>query len=386
MKRIWVWLKSWFVTEIKETRPAKRKTQQKEHLGVHYYMGDLLGSLDDYFNVMALMKKIAPEEYNYFNKIGMPVADMKNMFFDIDYNPHMRKGEYPSYFGMHFNLGQIARRGGEVFYLDPETGEELIHPAIMTFQKVRYIPNVQFSNATIYKATTWLDDSHSKHNQIIGVPWHFAIDDDANIEILKEHVTSWQYPKKRKGKNWGKIPVQRWRAPRVLTFLQEDLERRSGEKLTLVELIERHFNVAHNLWMQSHAGLKIMVSKGDLKATFTIDMLRTPYFFKDRIKVKTESGRTKPIFHIVRTHQRKNQKDSFVRSHFRGLRKFEWEGYDVRIVLPSRSLFGMKFTSYFEDDPQCPDINDSMDLSEVGKTVGKFLEGGKKNEHLRDSK
>lgn len=93
-------------------------------------------------------------------------------------------------------------------------------------------------------------------------------------------------------------------------------------------------------------GLTIRVRKDGLSAVFAIDMLRTPYFFADREKVVTENGQTKKIFHIVRGHWRTlaGGHRKFIKPHFRGLREFDWNGYEVRISLAG--LHGQAASSF----------------------------------------
>ena len=69
---------------------------------------------------------------------------------------------------------------------------------------------------------------------------------------------------------------------------------------------------------------------------FNIEMTRTPYFFKNRSKTVSVNGSTRKIFHITRAHKRigAGGRETFVKSHFRGERKFMWKGYDVQITMP----------------------------------------------------
>jgi hypothetical protein len=77
--------------------------------------------------------------------------------------------------------------------------------------------------------------------------------------------------------------------------------------------------------------VRVEASKGAEIAVFGVDITRTPYFFKDRDKVE---GRR--IFHIVRTHQRVRADGTVrpIKTHFRGLRYFRWNGYDIKITVP----------------------------------------------------
>ena len=84
------------------------------------------------------------------------------------------------------------------------------------------------------------------------------------------------------------------------------------------------------------ADIRIRAQKGSIPCIFSVDLLRTPYFFKDRDTKVNVNGVKKRIFHIVRTHKRKfkNGREIFVKSHFRGLRHFRWNDYNVTITMP----------------------------------------------------
>ena len=84
--------------------------------------------------------------------------------------------------------------------------------------------------------------------------------------------------------------------------------------------------------------VKVEDTKGGVvRATFGISPLDAPGIFNERLKVKTASGRTRPIFHPVRTHERvrENGEVSVVRLHHRGLAKFNWRGFRCEIAIPS---------------------------------------------------
>jgi hypothetical protein len=85
----------------------------------------------------------------------------------------------------------------------------------------------------------------------------------------------------------------------------------------------------------AHASMvRIEARKDGLTGVFGVAIKRTAYFFKDRSAVVDQSGGKKRIFHIVRPHVRAN--GQAVKLHFRGLRKFNWNGYDIAISVPGR--------------------------------------------------
>lgn len=104
------------------------------------------------------------------------------------------------------------------------------------------------------------------------------------------------------------------------------------------EHLARLFCANYNLVMQREASINIIVKKGKNRATITVPPNRWKYFFKDREKITTPSGRSKPIFHAVSSHHRHYQsgKISPVKTHYRGLRSFRWGGYAIKIILPGK--------------------------------------------------
>jgi len=115
--------------------------------------------------------------------------------------------------------------------------------------------------------------------------------------------------------------------------------------------------------------VQVNVSNGHLTAVFCIDMLRTPYFFADRdIEYKGSK-----IFHIVRAHRRVGAggNETFVKSHFRGLREFVWNGYSVRITLAGKhhaDLLDANFGSYEEGI-----LNDENETIGIKELADKFV-------------
>lgn len=78
--------------------------------------------------------------------------------------------------------------------------------------------------------------------------------------------------------------------------------------------------------------IRVAVEKDGVTAQMNVNVERTPYFFRDRDVVVNQNGVKKRIFHIVRPHTRSN--GATVKMHFRGLRKFDWNGYGIQITVP----------------------------------------------------
>jgi hypothetical protein len=82
--------------------------------------------------------------------------------------------------------------------------------------------------------------------------------------------------------------------------------------------------------------IRVSAKKDNVIATLNVDIISTPGFFKDRTPVIID-GIKKKIFHIVRPHKRVTGNwTTNVHMHFRGLREFEWNGYQIHITVPGR--------------------------------------------------
>lgn len=92
---------------------------------------------------------------------------------------------------------------------------------------------------------------------------------------------------------------------------------------------------AHNIfnfWDAKREMWAVIVKKDGRRMNFSIPARDTKYYFKDRVKIKTPSGRSKPIVHYVRGFVRENGQR--VIPHLRGLRRFVWNGYQVNVKNP----------------------------------------------------
>lgn len=128
--------------------------------------------------------------------------------------------------------------------------------------------------------------------------------------------------------------------------------------------------------LQAHGyNLQVRCERDGEVARFGIDLLRTPYFFKDREAV--DGKRKKKIFHIVRAHKRNTKgKIKYVRSHFRGQRKFTWAGCKVELIMPGKHA-SHSALEYMMDGYEPDDSNTDATLAadEVAKVLDNHSRG-----------
>ena len=83
----------------------------------------------------------------------------------------------------------------------------------------------------------------------------------------------------------------------------------------------------------------------------------------------TENGVTKRIVHYVKEHQRVvDNKPTTVKEHIRGLREFDWMGYNCKVISP-RLEQRTSSTFCAPADDVAYDKTDTVYLSKLGKML-----------------
>lgn len=335
--------------------------------GPLYYFGNLLEGMDDYIAALKQLRKYHPDTYDYYSKVGAPIFSSKKLFDKTDLGLSARW------------RNDINRPSIAICHLHGLDTKEKIYPVFITILKLRAKEGVQFTNADMYEGFIIFKRQETGKIEI-AASFYFSVSEGGEVSILRvvrQSDTKPPLSKKtrtlaasikgtRKAK--GSPPTQRWGVP---TVLKEFAIEHSTSPTRICEVF---FATAALAADRADQGLLVRARKDGVCAAFSIDLLRTPYFFKDRIKIKTPSGRTKPIFHIVRTHPRKNSK--FVNTHFRGLRRFNWLGYRVTVSMPGfhhRAQTEFTAETMMSDDPMLVDKK-GVDMEEAGRRISNALD------------
>jgi hypothetical protein len=311
------------VATVAETRqpkasPKRRTATEPDRTQAHYYLGDLLNQLDGYFADFDFLKKGDPETAATIEKLGCGVADGEQLL-SVDLEPVFYT-RMPSigcaYLGRHDDPKNVSLR-------------------FVYFQKHHQPVNVQCSNGVIYSVggVFGLKRPHL-------LQFHVSVAPDGTVKALKE-MSPQSYTVGKSGRrNGGRKHIVRmeWSYPNSLEMLRAEYNRKNHATDTVDDCAKRLLGLICSAILGAEAGLNVRVRKGARTATFAIDMLRAPYFFADRDK--TTEGRREKILHIVRPHTRvgKNGVAKTVKAHWRGARRFTWNGYDVMIGMPGKHL------------------------------------------------
>lgn len=318
-----------------EPPPKPRKERGANSAAGLYFRGAILDKLDTYFEIIDRMKRGDRQAYDLFSKVGAQVLS----------SPTQDRVLYPTRLPPWF---MQKRPGfGAVFYIDqgnadPELSKKWMWPKMFHFQKYarRGAPRiVQPTRGEVYLCTAYFDEVNSPRwvtqNVKRGVPVQFpvAVMPDGEVHVLKLKM-HYEVPVRHKvGKDRGK----EFTIPRTTWGFDEGMHDWAAEHQRDAETHMRGLFCAFASLFEylSMASMRIIVRKRGLTGVFGINMTRSAYFFRDRDKVVAPDGHTKRIFHVVAAHKRQTKKGTTaVRLHFRGLRRFTWNGYQIDITVP----------------------------------------------------
>lgn len=286
-------------------KPEKPKIEQDTSWGVVNSLPKLLKDLPDYFKVMKAMRKEWLSDYDYFSQVGGQVVD----------------GDC---FGEAFDLPTVWKKGyrpaAGMVYIRPYDAPDRLFVAAITFRKFKWSEGIELpkKGETIY---------------IMNIYYY-----DKEKSVLKKGITSLQFVLAASNDS---VRVLRslhdnghWRIPFYCKYLGTSdgsaaVSYEEGKSRVL-----KVFHFAIGVYIYSGDGIltSCLDPETGIWASFNIPMTRAPYFFRERVKVAAESGRTAPIFHSVKPHERIIGETKInVRFHFRGLREFVWHGFKVKI-------------------------------------------------------
>jgi len=401
-------LKTWLgwvpiqpITEI-ILQPRSKKlfdTADNTH-GVHHFRDDILDRLDRYFDVLRRMKISDPDGYALYSKIGAPIGT-RAMLLD---NPEVQL-EFPASWRSHPDKLPIF--GGWMILCKPED-EDYMEQCFYYFTKFTKVdPNIEKARPgeVVYQLVAHFMSDHPpkwarKFIKKGGVPLtcYVAVAGESVRALRELHTIRIDLygTHKRKRINGKRGHRSKNRDGTVTSFQVFDYP--NWLKVADALLLDSKNKIlttpdercsAMMKWIATvnetiSSNLQVRATKDGMTALFAVNLLRTPYFFRDR--ERDIDGSKRRIFHIVRTHQRKS--GSYVRSHFRGNREFFWNGYKVQITMPMThhavTVLDANFGAHFHN-PEHPSQEPMIKSGKFGNIIKELL-NGKSPERLLSSK
>ena len=354
---VWKWNRSPPVTEISDVSGSEPEPQspppppkpKAERYRATYLRRDILNQLDKYQVYVKRLKKYDRETYETYRRLGAYVVDRDGLY-DCPWEPHqegiegMRRrpevGVNGSFLKTLPGFGAIAMAVGVEEHHASDDHGGFLAARFVFFQKLdRVAYDVQSLNSgTTYRVRFYWDDKLAMPEIINGRDRGWSHDMLVNLapdgtvrplRVLQKRPQQIRHKRGRYKNTTTTIQHRRWTLP---DFGHDRWKQTPDERLADLFVFVANFWIAGS----QSSMIRVTATKDRVVMPFVVDVLRTPQFFADREKVLTESGRTAPIFHLVRTHERKGRP---VKLHFSGLRQFEWNGYQIRITVPGKDHF-----------------------------------------------
>lgn len=305
--------------------PAGAAARDTELAGVWYFRRNILDHARHYFEAIHVLRRGDPDSYDLLRHTG---AVLIPPGFDTEEATDVFK--WP---GRHRGFGAALIAGGHPFMVDGRCLSRLCY-----FQKYSLTPYAEVAGAgETYFVHVLYIFPHRRTAAKLPAICTFAVHVDPEgrtrlLKVLHEHTARFRHrhAKWGDGRKFSHVTQTSWGYPAWMKTLAR--ENKVGlERIQRVMLGMFHFT--YLMALQGDGNLRIALHDGlGATAVFGVDLLRTPYFFRDRERSTDDRGRR--IFHIVKVHRRKG--GSFVRSHFRGQRDFVWHGYRVHITMPDK--------------------------------------------------
>jgi hypothetical protein len=265
-----------------------------------------------------------------------------------------------------------------------------LHASFLSFKKIKRRPGVETcTDADIYEIALYFRDyefakivgdkkleryrrafirkyGDKNKGAILRMGFYASLDGNCKIRVLKE------FDRELRGHRRD-IPSCKWKLPPWI----EDYAK--YKNTSIIDAASEIFRIVAGSIEHAASGVQVRAKRDGISAIFNMDMLRTPYFFKDRDKTVNVNGRTKRIFHITRAHRRITAagNEVYVKSHFRGERRFTWNGYQITISMPGLHhsiLQRMGFSAFDTEDKEIRG-EDILYAPQFGEEVDAHLGG-----------
>lgn len=339
--------------------------------GEFYFREAILDQLDYYFTCIRRMKNKDPDAFGLYSRIGGLVMP-QSLMLKSD-TPLIGHSVSPWFRDTLPDFGAVFHGDTARHYESEKTGKKSLWPRFFYFCKfkARRAPRTiePTYRGQVYIMTCYWDKPEEKGFK--GAPSEFAIAvlPDGSLRLLRQLTVETVKIRHRRGRDRKYVTIldrQIW--SRGDWFLRDWASQHKTEAEELAALM---FAQASLLFEMAQASvIRVSVNRDDLTAAFSVNIKRTPYFFKDRDLEVNENGRRKRIFHIVRPHVRAS--GTAVKLHFRGARNFIWNGYRIVITVP-----GLHHKPLFDMNKGLIDgaLGDGMSLPEAGERFRDRIQG-----------
>jgi len=375
IKRLFAVILAWrqpSIPPVKKRTRGPSRGKEVEEIGRFYFKRDILDHLKEYSAIVRKLKARDTDAYSMYRKLGATVI------------PRTTRAEY--YIPPRWKTRKLRPGFGSVVWTgrpdEADTGD-IVNTKFAYFRRLDRPPSeIQSFAGDVYEVLLFYPDlTNPKKTGGFLAPIYVGLDEQCRLTPLRFQWTRKQTiihkdGRSRKGKHTT-LKHQEWSYGAL-----EDLAHIDWVSMTIEERTLTAFSMVVSGHELGSSGLRIAATKNGITAAFSIDLLRTPYFFSEREPVYADEGHKKRIFHIVRPHKRvlASGVERYVKSHFRGLRHFTWGGYKVQISMPGTHHADLlDFNGgvhMFDEDEQMPkDFASQEEMTDMiaGHLAGKSM-------------
>lgn len=374
------------VAHREPTGSGLRNREAAADRGEFYFREAILDQLDHYFVCLRRMRKADPDSYALYRQIGahvIPFSSLMSIYKEhhdehvSTLSPWWRKTR-PGFGAVGYALDPIVLKHEKS---DANGKGGWIYPRLMYFHKFdpskvpSHVQRLCPEGSSTYIMTVYWDKPgdpyHEKHG---GACTEYAVHmhADGSLQLLLSlyrrpiHMKSKRKPPPGETRDFT-IPQNKWMIDPF--FVEWAKEHKTDPTYFLLRL----FCEAAHSWERAQGMVRVDVTKDIMHAVFSVNVKRTPYFFKDRDVTVNEEGKKRRIFHIVRPHKRHLlSRDTFVKMHFRGERKFTWNGYGISITVPGRDHIDIAEFDVASVDKNAMPLDEQEGMHTMGQ-MGRWL-------------
>lgn len=348
-----------------ETRPAPLPTvsakRNNPRIKATFGADDkdfILNQLDDYFKIIRKIERRDSDAAALFSKIGVRLLHSNSLIrgatLPKDVLRHMPSFAASAFSGHDDSCDFYNTLPVKFWYL-------------RKMQSVRPgFECVKDPSETAFEITAHLFKSPRK----VGFSGTFcvAVSESGQVRALREKKTSFIYLPRSKARKTA--TGQRNKAQARCFMDNEFLKANANEKgRSIDETAALFFNMIASSCIEQSGGITMRASRHGRIALFTLSHGEAKKLFKDRSKVKTESGRTRPIFHYNRGSIRQS-------AHYKGLRDFHWNGYEIHIRVDkhfAKELANVGAMVDADDVSENKIGKEYMTSKNVGRRIAKYV-------------
>lgn len=286
-------------------------------------LASVLADAPLFFATIRALRRIAPDEYELFRRIGCVLPPFDDSFrawgriAPNDVLPAFAAFISPGKYWTH-----TSWKGHE--------HEQKKVSSIFIYKRVlftgAYVPWGDVVYEWMHVSADLTSGQTGGHAAYIGVERATG-----RVKVLAQPTATRQMLRRGEVITHARVGVPQW----VREHFQDQLDNNPDPDRNLHDWAGSVLSLALSCWRAADNGWQVHISDPlNVAMRLCIPERSAKVFFRDR--EAPDGGRLRPIFHIVGEHPRvlPSGREIMVREHYRGNREFTWNGYRTLITVP----------------------------------------------------